>query len=147
MDGRSRNEDVSPQILNLISKGKEEGRRSHNKSSEERELELRLGPPGEEDWSHHNENKRERDDESALSLGYFSTQKIYHQHNQNRAKAKASSFLQLQSSPQNMPVMGKESKDGSQPCCPKVVELHSAEKKAFSPSSANTAVPNSSQKR
>ncbi|KAJ1388734.1 PB1 domain [Sesbania bispinosa] len=106
--------------------------RSHE-SSEERKLELRLGPPGEE--SSLNEDmknvKRERD-ESPLTLGCFSTQKIststcYHQHNPQQAKAKVSSFLQLQSSPQNMPRMG--------------------EKNAFSPSSANSDVPNKSQKR
>ncbi|XP_061358376.1 auxin-responsive protein IAA26-like [Gastrolobium bilobum] len=87
--------------------------RSH-KSSEERKLELRLGPPGEESLI---ENiKRERD-ESPLPLGYFSTQKIstsdstcYHRHNQYHAKAKASSVLQLPSSPQKrnapVPVVG-----------------------------------------
>ncbi|KAJ1385982.1 PB1 domain [Sesbania bispinosa] len=133
------------------------------KSSEEKKLELRLGPPGE-DWS-------ERD-ESLLSLGYLSTTKLhakmssnngfqtknipnpdtpagamlpspwpstgYHQQGNN----KASSFLQFPSTP---PVMGKDS--ASQTCCPKVVELQNGDKKVFSPSSANTAVPNSSQKR
>ncbi|MED6158615.1 hypothetical protein PIB30_034347 [Stylosanthes scabra] len=129
-------------------------RRSHHKFSEERELELRLGPPGEEKeeeedcWSHHhNENKRERNshesDQSPLSLGYFSAQRIYN------FQPKASSFLQ------NMSMVGKESKDAisSQPCRSEVMEFHNgavcAEKKALSsPSSANTAASNnSSQKR
>lgn len=43
-----------------------------------------------------------------------------------------------------MPVLAKES---SQPCCTRIVDLQNAERKAFSPASANTAVPNSSQKR
>ncbi|MED6193583.1 hypothetical protein PIB30_020891 [Stylosanthes scabra] len=133
-------------------------RRSHHKFSEERELELRLGPPGEEQeqqeeqeedcWSHqHNENKGERNsddsDQSPLSLGYFSAQRIYN------FQPKASSFLQ------NMSMVGKESKDAtsSQPCRSEVMEFHNgavcAEKKPLSsPSSANTAAPNnSSQKR
>ncbi|KAL1340647.1 hypothetical protein AAHE18_09G030300 [Arachis hypogaea] len=138
-------------------------RSSHNKFSEEKELELRLGPPGEEEeedeekdedyWSHHNENKRERNsdesDQSPLSLGYFSSQRIYNYHQDQATKAKASSFLQ------NMSMVGKESKDAissSQPCRSEVIEFHNgavcAEKKALSsPSSANTAAPNSSQKR
>ncbi|RDY00024.1 Auxin-responsive protein IAA18, partial [Mucuna pruriens] len=122
--------------------------RSHNKSSEERKLELRLGPPGEESLNESIKkcNDRERS-ESPLTLGYYSTQKIstsnkpgpggamlpsawtstsYHQH---QGKAKASSFLQLQSSQQNMIVMGRD-----------VPQLSCVEKKAFSSSSANTAV-------
>nr|DAD44586.1 TPA_asm: hypothetical protein HUJ06_002816 [Nelumbo nucifera] len=53
------------------------------------------------------------------------------------------SFLQLSSIPQSMPAMPKES---SQTCSTKV-ELQNSEQKACSPASANTAVPNSSQKR
>lgn len=67
---------------------------------------------------------------------------------QQPQQTRASSFLQLQSTSQSLPaaVMSKES---SQHCCTKAVDLQSAEKKAFSPpSAANTAVPNSSaQKR
>ncbi|TKY64440.1 Auxin-responsive protein IAA18 [Spatholobus suberectus] len=122
--------------------------RSH-KSSEERKLELRLGPPGEESLNESIKRCNRERNESPLTLGYFSAQKIstsekpgsggtmlpsawpstsYHQH---QAKAKASSFLQLQSSQQNMIVMGR---DVPQLCC--------VEKKAFSPSSANTAGSN-----
>ncbi|CAI9114220.1 OLC1v1014889C3 [Oldenlandia corymbosa var. corymbosa] len=69
-----------------------------------------------------------------------------HQPQQQQTKGN-SSFLQLQSTSQCLPaVMSKES---SQHCCPKTVDLQTAEKKAFSStSSANTAVPNSTaQKR
>lgn len=126
--------------------------RSHKCSS----LELRLGPPGEESLNENMKNvNKERDgSESPLTLGYFSTQKIstshtpgprgdavfHHQHNPHQANAKASSFPQHQSSPQNMAVMGKDESQ-SQPCC---VDLQDAEKNAFSPSSA---LPNRSHKR
>ncbi|XP_010267139.1 PREDICTED: auxin-responsive protein IAA18-like isoform X2 [Nelumbo nucifera] len=53
------------------------------------------------------------------------------------------SFLQLPI-PQGLPVMTKES---PQACSTKVAELQNPEMKACSPASANTAVPNSSQKR
>ncbi|KAK7294266.1 hypothetical protein RJT34_17153 [Clitoria ternatea] len=113
--------------------------RSHKSSSEERELELRLGPPGEECFSGSMKKSHRERDESQFSLGYFSfsTQKVsssekpgpggailpslwpstsYHLHNQHQPKvnAEVSSFLQFPSSPPN--------------------------KKAFSPSSANTTV-------
>nr|KYP54136.1 Auxin-responsive protein IAA26 [Cajanus cajan] len=118
----------------------------NHKSSEERKLELRLGPPGEESPNESIKKCNRERNESSLTLGYFSTQKIsssdkpgpggamlpsawpstsYHQH---QPKAKAS-FLQLQSCPKNMIVMGK---DVPQLCC--------VENKTFSPSSANTAV-------
>ncbi|KAJ7951704.1 Auxin-responsive protein [Quillaja saponaria] len=179
MEARSRNEEVCPQLLDLIPKDREwfmkkgSGSGSH-KSSEEKKLELRLGPPGE-DWvmKDSSTNVNRGRDESLLSLGYFSpiasdngclTQKIptsdspaasilsspwsssgYQGKTQNnQPQTKAPSFLRFESSSQNMPVMAKES---SQPCCTKVEDLKNAEKKAFSPSSANTAVPNSSQKR
>ncbi|XP_028778946.1 auxin-responsive protein IAA26 [Neltuma alba] len=143
MDVRPRNEEVSPQLLDLIPKDQkewhvndtDEGGRTQNNSSnnnknkdksccEERKLELRLGPPGE-DWSL-NHDTTKNSDESLLSLGYFSqqTQKIS---DSPWASSKASSFLQFPScSPQSMP-----------------------EKKAFSSSSsANPAAPsNISQKR
>ncbi|KAL2338023.1 hypothetical protein Fmac_012469 [Flemingia macrophylla] len=119
--------------------------RSH-KSSEERKLELRLGPPGEESLNESIKKCNRERNESPLTLGYFSTQKIsssdkpgpggvmlssawpstsYHQH---QAKAKAS-FLQLQSCPKNMIVIGK---DVPKLCC--------VENKTFSPSSENTTV-------
>ncbi|XP_027336798.1 auxin-responsive protein IAA18-like isoform X2 [Abrus precatorius] len=126
----------------------------NHKSSEERKLELRLGPPGEESLNESIKNGNiGRDESSSLPLGYFSTQKIstsdkpgpggvilppvwpstsYHHHSQHQAKA--SSFLRLPSSPKNMLVMGK---DVSQPCC---LDLQVAEKKEFRPSSSYTAV-------
>ncbi|PON54365.1 AUX/IAA protein [Parasponia andersonii] len=173
MEGRSRREEVCPQLLDLIPQNREwlvnrDKERSHG-SSEEKKLELRLGPPGQ-DWPL-KENNRERD-ESLLSLGYFSpmasgahnTTNISNSGNQGsvlsfspwsssgkfqqqQGKAPTTTFLQ------SLPV----AKEGSQPCCPtKVVDLHSVEKKASSPATtpspapapaANTAVPNSSQKR
>lgn len=179
----SRKEEVCPQLLDLIPKSREwlvsRGEERSHGSSEEKKLELRLGPPGE-DWSLKAASKSNRErDESLLSLGYFSsianvnisnningnqTHKCsssdnpvgssltspwassgYHgkiQHTQQQPKAP--SFLQFPSTPQSLPVIGKE---GSQTSCTKVVDLQNAEKKAFSPPSANTAVPNSSQKR
>ncbi|KAI4329200.1 hypothetical protein L6164_021490 [Bauhinia variegata] len=160
--------DTRSQLLDLIPKNREwltnrDEERSH-KSSEERKLELRLGPPGE-DWSI-DDGKRERD-VSLLSLGYFTTQKNTNNGCQtqkistsensagatlsspwchNQYQGKASQFLQFQTSTQGMPVIAKEASQAAT-CCPKVVDLQNAEKKAFSPSSANTAVPSSSQKR
>ena len=168
MNGRSRNEEMSPQLLDLISKDRdwhmnkdEEGFPS--KSSEERKLELRLGPPGE-DYSMNNIVKNfNREKESLLSLRYFSnnvcqSHKLPASENLSGAmlpspwpssntgyKGKASPFLQFQSSSQSMPVM----KEGSKACVSSLVDLQNEEKKAFSPSSssAKTTVPNSSQKR
>jgi len=101
--------------------------RSHKCSLEERKLELRLGPPGEEEFVNEKSMKnvkKERDEESPLSLGY----------------AKDSSFLKLSS----MQVMEKDASQ-SQPCC---TNLQDGEKNSFSPSSArNSALPNRSQKR
>lgn len=154
MDERSRNE-VSPQLLELIPNEREWHiyNKSEGKSSEERKLELRLGPPGgEEDWSLHDKTKNlngERD-ESLLSLGYF-PHHATNKNNNNGFCTKGSSFLHQfpssSSSPQgnSMPVMGKDASQAA--CCTKVVDLQNADKKVFSPSSANTAVPNTSQKR
>ncbi|RZB97854.1 Auxin-responsive protein IAA26 [Glycine soja] len=121
--------------------------RSH-KSSEERKLELRLGPPGEESLNESIRKSNRERNESQFTLGCFSTQNFFTSdkqgpggttlpsawpstsyHHQHQAKAKASSFLQLQSSPQNMIVMGKD-----------VSQFSCVEKKVFSPSCANPAV-------
>lgn len=184
MEKSSRNEDACPQLLDLISKEREwlvnrDGERRHG-FPEEKKLELRLGPPGE-DWSVRDNsinNQRQRD-ESLFSLGYFSprtsrtnnnsngsqtqmfaassenpvgavlsspwpSSSAYQGKNHNQQQTIPPSFLQFPSTPQSLPVMAQEA---SQPCCTKVVDLQSAEKKGFSPSSAKTAVPNSSQKR
>ncbi|XP_022721473.1 auxin-responsive protein IAA26-like [Durio zibethinus] len=174
--GCSKNGEACPQFLDLIPQQrdwhvKREDERRHG-SSEEKKLELRLGPPGEDNWSIKEatkNNTRERD-ESLLLLGYFSSMKSngkqthklptpedhpvgsalstpwtkIHQHN-HQQQTQPQSFLQFPStSPQSLLVAAKES---SQPCCTKAVDFQNAEKKAFSPP-ANTAVPsNSSQKR
>lgn len=179
----SRKEEVCPQLLDLIPKNRKwlvsRGEERSHGSSEEKKLELRLGPPGE-DWSLKATSKSNRErDESLLSLGYFSSMTSVNisnnisgnqthkcsssdnpvgssltspwassgyqgkiQHTQQQAQAPP--FLQFPSKPQSLPVIAKEA---SQACCTKVVDLQNAEKKAFSPPSANTAVPNSSQKR
>ncbi|KAK6268113.1 hypothetical protein QUC31_012273 [Theobroma cacao] len=176
--GCSKNVEACPQLLDLIPQQrrwhmKREDERRHG-SSEEKKLELRLGPPGEDNWSIKidatKSNNKERD-ESLLSLGYFSSMnsnaKQTHtfptpedhpvgsvlsspwantqQHN-HQQQTKPPSFLQFSSTaPQTLPVIAKES---SQPCCTKAVDLHNAEKTAFSLPPANTSVPpNSSQKR
>lgn len=160
MDERSRNE-ASPQLLDLISNEREwqMNKRNEGKSSEERKLELRLGPPGE-DWSLGGKMKNTEREESLLSLGCFSPNinsnafqskashpwPNYHHHGQgNNKKASSSSFLQFPSSTQPV-MMGKDAS------CPKVVvelQQNGGDGKVFSPSSANTAVsqPNTSQKR
>jgi auxin-responsive protein IAA len=170
MEGCSKNVEACPRLLDLIPKerewlGKREDERS---SSEEKKLELRLGPPGE-DWSLKNtSSNRERHESQLNSFGYFtngnqqthkfpsSAENSHVWFNQQQQGQVAPPFLKFPSSStpptatasqQSLPIMAKES---SQPCCTKaVVELQQcAEKKAFSPPApANTAVPNSSQKR
>ncbi|GAU13150.1 hypothetical protein TSUD_112110, partial [Trifolium subterraneum] len=103
--------------------------RNERESSEERKLELRLAPPGVENWFKTNNKQRDYDYdyESKLSLSttnYFS--------NTNNT-----SFLHF---PSNKPIVrGKES-SSSQTCCPKSVELQNGDNKV-------TAVSNTSQKR
>ncbi|XP_031255750.1 auxin-responsive protein IAA18-like [Pistacia vera] len=164
MEGCSKNGEASRQLLDLIPKEREwlmmgDGERSQ-RPLEEKKLELRLGPPGGEDWSMNVKETikmSERDHhESLLSLGYFSSLTNKNNHNNNNNN-NGFSFLQFPSipttstiataTPHSLPVMAKES---SKPCCTKVVDLQSApEKKAFSsPSPAkNIAMPTSSQKR
>lgn len=168
MEGFSKNVEACPRLLDLIPKEREllGDREDERSSSEEKKLELRLGLPGE-DWPL--KNTRERHESQLNSFGYFTngnnqTQKFpssaENSHvwfNQQQKGQVAPPFLTFPSSTtttptatapqQSLPVMAKES---SQPCCNKaVVELQQcAEKKAFSPPApANTAVPNSSQKR
>lgn len=176
MEGYSRNEEIHPQLLDLIPKEREwtakigEERNIHGIISEEKKLELRLGPPGDEVWTIENNNNlgtknnfNERDHHSLLYLGYFS--KMPNNNTTNTTLGSKRGFLDTQAHGQKFssafpgnkqqqiqvppyhssPVTGKES---SQPCCNKlVVELQTAEKKTFSPDSANTAVTNTSQKR
>ncbi|GAB4842306.1 hypothetical protein Ancab_012276 [Ancistrocladus abbreviatus] len=159
--------------LNLIAKEREwlvkrEGDQQRSRGcSDEKKLELRLGLPGDEDnWSTKNNPKIQRDD-SILSLNYFSsmTHRNGSSHHQDQKQAFASPWpcsgyqnqqqQQNQQQPAKVPFLQYQTgpatvaKDSSQPCCTRMVELQTAEKKAFSPASAaaNTAVPNSSQKR
>lgn len=103
--------------------------RNERESSEERKLELRLAPPGVENWFHtsnNNNNQRDLDNhDPKLSLGsnYFSTNNT--------------SFLHF---PSNQHVRGKES-SSSQASCPKLVELQNGDNNKV------TAVSNTSQKR
>ncbi|XP_019448186.1 PREDICTED: auxin-responsive protein IAA26-like isoform X6 [Lupinus angustifolius] len=137
MNGGSRNE-VSPKLLDLISNEKEWNmNKSEGKCSDERKLELKLGPPSGEDWcedkmkninntSYFSNNGFQKQNLSSSSTSY---------HHQHKGNNKASSFL----------VMGNDASKA------KVVELQNGavDKKMFSsPSSANTAVlNNTSQKR
>ncbi|KAF9690089.1 hypothetical protein SADUNF_Sadunf01G0159600 [Salix dunnii] len=168
MEGFSKDVETCPRLLDLIPKEREllGNREDERSSSEEKKLELRLGLPGE-DWSLKNTRNRERHESQLNSFGYFTngnqqTQKFpssaenSHSWFNQQQKGQVAPFLTFPSSStpptatapqQSLPVVAKES---SHPCCNKaVVELQqSAEKKAFSPPApANTAVPNSSQKR
>ncbi|KAL0397028.1 UNVERIFIED_CONTAM: Auxin-responsive protein IAA26 [Sesamum calycinum] len=114
--------------------------------SEEKKLELRLGPPGD-DWTikHNNYSSqttsRERDHESLLSFGYFSNSPCA----QNPVRK---SPWQQQTKPHFLHLPVK--KESPHLCSSRAAaELQNSEKKAFSPAPANTAVPNSSgaQKR
>ncbi|KAL2928649.1 Auxin-responsive protein IAA26 [Bienertia sinuspersici] len=165
-----------PKLLDLISKDKEkmlstEERRygSSSSASDENKLELRLGLPGDGNWSAKNNLKSREREDSLLSLGYFPSkhnngggvigcvqEQSYNPWSSSSSQKKQQSSPYLQNhqnhdqyktckqQTKGLPVMGK---DSSQPCCTRIVELQTAEKKAFSPPSANTAVPNSSQKR
>lgn len=124
MNGRSRNEEGSPQLLDLIPQHREWHVNRDDQSSEERKLELRLGPPGEEE----DYVVRERDN-SRLSLGcYSNSPTINGGRNQNIL---SSPWACIGKKTQNNQHMGASSSSSPQ----------------SQPSSANTAVPNSSQKR
>ncbi|XP_019448184.1 PREDICTED: auxin-responsive protein IAA26-like isoform X5 [Lupinus angustifolius] len=137
MNGGSRNE-VSPKLLDLISNEKEWNmNKSEGKCSDERKLELKLGPPSGEDWCEDkmkniNNTSTERD-ESLFSLSYFSNNGFQ---KQNLSTSSTSYHHQHK---------------GNDASKAKVVELQNGavDKKMFSsPSSANTAVlNNTSQKR
>jgi hypothetical protein len=104
--------------------------RNERESSEERKLELRLAPPGVENWFHTNNKQRDYDYdyESKLSLGttnYFSN-------------TNTKNHLHFPSN-KHVVMRGKES-SSSQTCCPKSVELQNGDNKV-------TAVSNTSQKR
>ncbi|CAI8582902.1 unnamed protein product [Vicia faba] len=105
--------------------------RNERESSEERKLELRLAPPGVENWFHTNNKQRDLDfdHDSKLSLGtsnYFPTNNT-------------SSFLHFPSNQQH--VMRAKESSSSQPSCPKLVDLQNGDNNKV------TAVSNTSQKR
>lgn len=104
------------------------------------ELELRLGPPGEEECVNEKSMKnvkKERDDdeESLLTLSNFSKKDL----TCDLSNAKGSSFLQLSS-------MQRVQKDASQsqPCC---TNLQDEEKNVLLLSAKKLDFPNRSQKR
>ncbi|CAA2959206.1 auxin-responsive IAA26-like [Olea europaea subsp. europaea] len=125
MEGYSRKDGGCPQLLDLIPTEKEwltksgEIKETSHGSSEEKQLELRLGPPNG-DWTIKNND----------TVRYFSPRS-------------SSSGYQVKSQQQTTPFLQAHGqlKESSQPNCTR------AEKKTFS--AANTAVPNSSsaQKR
>lgn len=102
-------------------------------NSEEKKLELRLGPPNG-DWSSSSEK-----DETLYPFSYISKAN----NNGNQAQ-KFSSFLQLQSTAQKQSVMTKQ--ESLQTGCTKTADVQSTEKKkAFSQTA--TVHNNSAQKR
>ncbi|KAL1538300.1 auxin-responsive protein IAA2-like [Salvia divinorum] len=153
MGDYSREHEGCPQLLDLIPKwaAKRGEERSHG-TSEERKLELRLGPPGGE-WTIKESNtttRGERERERLLSLGYLSASPCP----QNTVLKPPSpwqhhslhpSYLHLQHGQGQVAV----SKESPQPCSNRAAAEQSAaaaaEKKAFS--AANTAVHNTAQKR
>ncbi|XP_042025540.1 auxin-responsive protein IAA2-like [Salvia splendens] len=150
MGDYSREDEGCPQLFDLIPKWatKRGEERSHG-ISEERKLELRLGPPGGE-WTVKESNTAacgERERDRLLSLGYFPASPCpqntilkppspWQQHHLHP------SYLHLQHGQGQVAV----SKESPQPCSNRAAaEQTAAEKKAFS--AANTAVNNTAQKR
>ncbi|KAF5184178.1 Auxin-responsive protein [Thalictrum thalictroides] len=164
MEGGFKNKEGCPQLLDLIYKDREWLMRSDEKSlgvSEEKKLELRLGPPGEEDEtsletslsSHFYQNKFSSSVKQQLGSAFtttWCTNPSVYQMKTLQQQPNNSSYHQFPSLPQTLPVKGMES---SNTCKTKGVgEQSQTEKKACSQPSAtvpaNTAVNNnSSQKR
>ncbi|KAJ8756053.1 hypothetical protein K2173_024600 [Erythroxylum novogranatense] len=170
MESSSKNGELCPQLLDLIQKEREWlVKRDEQRSSVEKKLELRLGPPGE-DWSvqgpnrNNNTNNREND-LSLRSFGYFPNGNTqghnfssldkqvggvwFDQQHLHKNMPKTPAFLQFSTTATVTQLGLPLAKESSQSCGKIVGDLqNSAEKKTFSPPSpANTAVPNSSQKR
>lgn len=132
MNGMSRNHEVSPQLLDLISKDREWHENRENKFSEERKLELRLGPPGEE----------EEEKESLLSLGYFSNSII--NINNNGKNQTQKTWVSSEKIMKTMMTHNNIINKGAS------VSVSSSQSSFLQPKPsppANTAVPNTSQKR
>lgn len=126
MEGYSRKDEGCHQFLDLIHKERElHAKISDGKShgfSEEKKLELRLAPPGE-DWTNNNSSSRFGHFSDNLCAQNPTLKSLWQQQT-------SSHFLHLQ----------------SQSCSNRAAaDLKNSEKKTFSP--ANPAVPNSAQKR
>lgn len=130
MNGCSEKDEDCPKLLDLIPKDRQwlsaGDVAGKTRSSDDNKLELRLGLPGEADWC-----GKERDD-SVLSFGYFPV---------------SSKFSPSENPwPPSANFLGKLQPTKLSAFCTKMGDLQNAEAKSF-PSSANTAVSNSSQKR
>lgn len=149
MKGFSRKNDLSLMTCS-------EGSSSKDWDSEDTKLELRLGPPGDQDWSFkkdgisskNNRAKRDTNSSTFLSLGCFSNMNSDHNFSGSFQENSSQVLDNTTVTPWSIscsqykqslpPAMGKES----------LQMKDSAEKKGFSPASANnTAVHNTSQKR
>ncbi|GFZ04202.1 phytochrome-associated protein 1 [Actinidia rufa] len=140
MDGCSSKGLGCPQLLDLIPKDREwfvqrGEQRSHGSKSEEKKLELRLGPPGE-DYGAKLEREGRKKEDGILSLGYFGgfTYSV-------DMKTTENGWIMKNNGGQNQQFSFTE----------KFQSNNNAEKKVFSSSAAAFAnpavVPNSSQKR
>ena len=140
MDGCSSRGLGCPQLLDLIPKDREwlvqrGEQRSHGSKSEEKKLELRLGPPGE-DYGAKLEREGRKKEDGILSLGYFGGFT-----NSVDMKTTENGWIMKNNGGQNQQFSFTE----------KFQSNNNAEKKLFSSSAAAFAnpavVPNSSQKR
>ncbi|PSS07393.1 Auxin-responsive protein [Actinidia chinensis var. chinensis] len=140
MDGCSSKGLGCPQLLDLIPKDREwlvqrGEQRSHGSKSEEKKLELRLGPPGE-DYGAKLEREGRKKEDGVLSLGYFGGFT-----NSVDMKTTENGWIMKNNGGQNQQFSFTE----------KFQSNNNAEKKLFSSSAAAFAnpavVPNSSQKR
>lgn len=145
MEEYSRKEEGCPQLLDLIPRAREwltkRAEEARHVVSEEKKLELRLGPPGGE-WTMRENTTTIYRERELLSLGYFPTSPCAQspwQHHQ---------YLHHLQSGQGQIAVNKES---SQPCSNRAAaeQQSAAENKAFSAAAANTAVhtSGSAQKR
>ncbi|GMI91798.1 hypothetical protein HRI_002849100 [Hibiscus trionum] len=177
--GCSKNGETCPRLLELIPQEREwQTKRKDGEthlSSEEKKLELRLGPPGDEDiWSIKvtTKNNRERD-EPVISLGYLSSTNNNRKHafkfpspedhNHHHPVGSVLSPSWTKNHHQNhqhltnpppflhVPPTPQQSlpamaNEGSQPCCTKAANMN-AEEKPFSPTANTAGPPNTSLKR
>ena len=130
MNGCSEKDEDCPQLLDLIPKHRQwlsaVDVTGKTQTSDDKKLELTLGLPGDADWS-----RKERND-SLLSFGHFPT---------------SSKFSPSENPwPSSANFLGKLQPNKFSGFCSKMEDLQNAEAKSF-PSSANTPVSNTSQKR